>query len=126
MLFETQLPNLNRQRDRRDQVADISEGLGRASDIAMAVGNIMRKGAIDTIAIDSVFQVLRDVRIYESGYGGGVREVKRYIVKHAGAKEEYAIITRWFFFDTYLKNKKEIEEEQFLAEMKDLREREKL
>ncbi len=126
VLFETQLPNLNRQRDRRDQVADISEGLGRASDIAMAVGNIMRKGAIDTIAIDSVFQVLRDVRIYESGYGGGVREVKRYIVKHAGAKEEYAIITRWFFFDTYLKNKKEIEEEQFLAEMKDLREREKL
>lgn len=123
---ETNFPNLDRRANTRD-VADVSAGNERFNEIAKSVSRAMRKGSIlDTIAIDSIFQVLRDVRIYESGYGGGVREVKRYIVKHAGEKEEYDIITRWFFFDTFIKNKEEIDEDTFYAELNSLKERAKL
>jgi len=116
VIFETFLPNLDRQKSNR-QVADVSEGAKRLNDIARSVSLSLRKGALlDSISIDSIFQVNRDVRIYESEYGSNIHEVKRFIVKHDGRKDEYGIITNWFFFDSFIKNNEEIDEEEFYAE----------
>lgn len=124
--FETFLPNLDRQANRRE-VADVSESTKRMNDIARSVSLSLRKGSLlDTIAIDSVFQVLRDVRVFESEYGGNIHKVEKYVVKYRGNSDEYAVIWDWWFFPTYLKNKQEIEEEQFTAELDALRKRAKI
>ncbi len=118
------------QTSRKDQRAEkkaaaeaAAEASKRTTFIAEAVSRSLRKGisAGDIVSVDSIFIIVPPTRFDYGESTWGVRSVQEYDVKTGGTRMHYYKITTWLVFDYYYRDGKEIDEDEYLADIENFK-----